>query len=114
MNRRQIIAGLGIGGAAVAAGAVATAKPPPSARISCEKGDPGERLYSILCGDRKEIKIYLNGVEVKDGVVTVDPQLGMIKRAVVTPGGNRAYNNVTGELYYEEVFGEVHWEAFDP
>lgn len=110
MNRRQLMFGGSALAAAVPAIAATAAAPASANRISCEKGDPGERLYAELCGDRKHAKVYLDGV-LQDECVTADPGLGMVKRAVVTERGNIALNRSTGEIFYETVFGVVRWEA---
>ncbi|MBK3745291.1 hypothetical protein G3A39_39600 [Paraburkholderia aspalathi] len=75
-------------------------------RISSVSGDPGERLYTQLCGDGKIIKAYLNGAE-QTLCVTADEAEGMIYRVVSTPGGNIAINHVTGEIMHETVYGDV-------
>lgn len=106
MNRRQML-----GAAALAAVAVpVAAKPPMGQRISCETGDPGERLYSLLCAEGKFLKVFLNGKEI-DGVVTADPEAGTIKRIVKSSNGNIAFNRVTGEVFHETLTGEVRWVA---
>lgn len=109
MNRRQLFGG------AVAAPVLlsAAAQPPPSPdRVSCEKGDPGERRYAELCGDRKGVRVYRDGV-VETEAVMADPGLGLVKRAVVTENGNIAINRSTGEVLYETVRGVVRLEIFD-
>lgn len=109
MNRRQLFGGA-VAAPAMLAGMAMAAE--SRDRISTEKGDPGERRYSELCGDGKAVRVYLDGVEQNDAVMA-DPGLGEVKRPVVTKNGNIAINHATGEIYYETVRGAVRVEVFD-
>lgn len=111
MDRRSFVSLLPLGAAAVVhkpTEAVARGIP-DGIRVSSEKGDPGERLYCQLCGDKKRVRIFLDGAE-QQMAVTADERLGMVKRAVLTPKGNLAVNHATGEIFHEEVYGAVRIE----
>lgn len=105
MNRRSFFR------AAVAAPAAIIASPRPGSaceftRISCERGDPGERAYGILCGRGLSATVWLDGVEQKLAV-TADVERGYVKRLVDAGGGRIAYNRMTDEVLHEEVYGRV-------
>ena len=75
-------------------------------RISCVKGDPGERAYAMACGDGLAARIFVDGVEVKLAK-TADVTEGWVRRAVTTEKGNVAINLQTGEVMEETVYGRV-------
>lgn len=75
-------------------------------RISSETGDPGERAFAMACGDGKNVKIYLDGVGQKYATMA-DAREGLVKRLVLTPEGNMAFNRVTNEMFTEIVSGWV-------
>ncbi|SER57658.1 hypothetical protein [Rhizobium sp. NFR03] len=72
-------------------------------RLSTEKDDPGYRAYCMLRGDRKKVKIFLNGQETS--ALTADAGEGWVKRHVITPEGNVAHDG--RELLTEVVHGAV-------
>lgn len=75
-------------------------------RVSCVAGDPGERAYGILCARGLRPTVWLNGVE--QGLAeTADVALGLVTRAVDAGGGGIAFNNATGEVLRETVYGRV-------
>lgn len=105
MNRRSFFRAAVFAPVAVAA-APASGAACEFTRISCERGDPGERAYSILRGRNLNPKVWLDGVEQKFAV-TADVHEGFVKRAVDAGGGNVAFNDVTGEVFEEVVHGRV-------
>ena len=108
MNRRSFAKILPLGAIAIVhtpIEAVAHGKP-EGIRVSCEKGDPGERLYAELCGDKRRARVFLDGVEQHEAL-TADERLGIVRRFAMTSKGNLAFNLSTGEAYIEEVRGVV-------
>lgn len=122
MNRRKFFGAAAISPLALAATpAPATAKKMPihievevnwdaiypyGTRISCVKGDPGERFYGVLCGDGIRPEVWLDGVK-QDHAETADALHGEVVRAVTTPNGNIAINPATNEVLRETVRGKV-------
>lgn len=81
-------------------------------RISCLKGDAGERRYAELCGDGKKIKIFLDGVEQREALIA-DEEEGFVRRVVLTQKGKLAYNPATEAVLEETVRGKVRVEIVD-
>lgn len=79
---------------------------PYGTRVSCVKGDPGERFYGVLCGDRIYPEVWLDGVR-QVHAETGDVLYGEVVRAVTTPTGNIAINPATDEILREKVRGKV-------
>lgn len=75
-------------------------------RVSCERGDPGEKHYAMLCADGEKVKITLDGIE-QIFCLTADSANGWIKKFVVSPGGRMAFNPATQEPLTEVVHGDV-------
>lgn len=109
MKRREFFK-IGVAAPAVAAGIVQLptmgGKYAEFARVSCEKGDPGEIAFAKLCADGKVAKAFLDGEEIRDAV-TADASEGWIKRPIKSDRGNVAFNRATGEILYEVVRGRV-------
>jgi hypothetical protein len=63
-------------------------------RVSVEAGDPGELPYANLRKDGKDVRVYLNGEEVKY-CVTADDERGFVMHLVE---GYR-YGNVRIDVY---------------
>ena len=109
MDRRAFLGGTAVavaGVAAIAAEPVAAVRKAGGRRVSCVKGDPGERLYAQACGDGKTVKVLLDGVE-QQWAETADESLGFVERIVETPEGNMAINQARGEVLMERVYGDV-------
>lgn len=105
MDRRSFLRGAAVAPIIATLPAISSA-PAGYERVSCEKGDPGERAYALARADGKTVKVYLDGVEQKHAV-TADANEGWVKREVVSPAGNIAYNPATWEIYREIVHGVV-------
>lgn len=110
MNRRAFFGAMaaapGVLAAAAGLSVALPGEPCSFRRVSCERGDPGERAYAILCGDQKSARIFLDGVEQRFAI-TADMDEGSVLRHVATPEGHIAFNRVTGEIYNETVYGRV-------
>jgi hypothetical protein len=109
MNRRSFLRAAAIAPAIAAMPAISSA-PAGYERVSCEKGDPGERAYALACAGGKTVKVYLDGVEQKYAL-TADTNQGWVKRTVVSADGNIAFNRATEEIYTEIVHGAVRIEV---
>lgn len=97
--------GVAAGTYSVALG-IETVAPRVGRRVSCVKGDPGERLYGEACADEKTVTVFLDGVEQRDAL-TADEAEGFVDRNIISPGGRVAFNPATREILHERVFGRV-------
>lgn len=75
-------------------------------RVSCRKGDPGERTFAEIHADGKSVAIYLDGA-IQDNVVTADERDGMIIRYQTNDRGEVLLNPVEQCILEETVFGNV-------
>lgn len=113
MNRRKFF-GLSIAAATMPASAAVVveahamrAGAGPVGRVSMEEGDPGFRAYCMARGDRKTVRVFLDGIEQRYAT-TADAVEGWVERGVRTPEGNLAHD---GErMLRETVYGAVRIE----
>jgi hypothetical protein len=74
-------------------------------RVSMDRSDAvGHRNYCMCVGDRKTVKVYLDG-EYQKYATAADSVEGWVKRLVTTPGGNIAHDR--HEVLVETVYGNV-------
>lgn len=107
MNRRSFLRGAAVAPViAVGAAIPAISAPGGFSRVSCEKGDPGERAYGIACAERKQVDVYLDGVKQKFAL-TADAKEGWVKRWIEAGNGRPAFNPATEEVLTEVVYGRV-------
>lgn len=120
MYRRRFLALLGLAPLAAVAGltrgieaaAALPGLPTVFRRVSCIKGDPGERAYGMICGDHKTVKVFLDGVEQRHAL-TADVDDGFVDRYVSTEQGNIAVNPMRSEALQERVYGRVEIRIVD-
>lgn len=105
MNRRSFFRFAASAPIAVASSQSYAGAPSDFRRLSSEVGDPGERGLAMLRADGLTPITYLDGVE-QEFVCTCDVDLGMVRRAVTSPGGNICVGN-DGECLIETVYGRV-------
>lgn len=104
MDRRSFFLFAVVAPAAVAAPALA-GELTSYRRLSSEKGDSGERAWAMLRADGHDVIAYLDGVE-QTMACTADVDLGLIRRAVMSPGGNLCVG-ADDEVMIESVYGRV-------
>ncbi|AQS61788.1 hypothetical protein AGRHK599_LOCUS1207 [Rhizobium rhizogenes] len=75
-------------------------------RLSSDKGDAGYEAWCILNGDGKVADVYLDG-EIQKHASMADTDAGEIRRCVMTPAGNIAFDKHVGEVLTETIKGKV-------
>lgn len=75
-------------------------------RLSVEKDDPGHSAWLALGDKRHEVRIFVDGVEIKNAV-TADTEESFVVVNKTGENGHILFDRESGEIYTKRITGRV-------